>query len=182
MRPRRPSPVTVLSALALFFALSGTAIAARHYIIARAANDSCAKQQAALRKAKTTTARAKAKKALTKCKRQHAAVPPVKISPATPYVDEGITVEIHPSLPLPAGQVYKILVDAFGGNIGDGNSHLVSKETTSTSVSIFPTEDPLGGKEWGQGKGLVSVSRGVASTENGDQEVGMVGFRFIAKP
>jgi hypothetical protein len=33
MRPHRPSPTTVLSALALFFALGGTAIAARHYLI-----------------------------------------------------------------------------------------------------------------------------------------------------
>lgn len=33
MYPRRPSPATVLSALALFFALGGTAIAARHYLI-----------------------------------------------------------------------------------------------------------------------------------------------------
>jgi hypothetical protein len=30
---RRPSPATVLSAVALFFALSGSAVAARHYLI-----------------------------------------------------------------------------------------------------------------------------------------------------
>ena len=33
MRARRPSPATVLSALALFFALGGTAIATKHYLI-----------------------------------------------------------------------------------------------------------------------------------------------------
>jgi len=33
MRPRRPSLPTVISLLALFFALGGTAIAARHYLI-----------------------------------------------------------------------------------------------------------------------------------------------------
>lgn len=33
MRPPRPSPATALSALALFFALGGTAIAAHHYLI-----------------------------------------------------------------------------------------------------------------------------------------------------
>jgi hypothetical protein len=33
MRSRRPSPATVLSAVALFFALGGTAIAAHHYLI-----------------------------------------------------------------------------------------------------------------------------------------------------
>jgi hypothetical protein len=33
MRPRRPAPATLLSALALFFALGGSAIAAHHYLI-----------------------------------------------------------------------------------------------------------------------------------------------------
>ncbi len=37
MRPRRPSLATVLSALALFFALGGTAVAARHYLITSSA-------------------------------------------------------------------------------------------------------------------------------------------------
>ncbi len=36
MRLRRPSPAAVLSALALFFALGGTALAAKHYLITSA--------------------------------------------------------------------------------------------------------------------------------------------------
>jgi len=33
MHPRRPSPTTVIALLALFFALGGAAVAAKHYLI-----------------------------------------------------------------------------------------------------------------------------------------------------
>jgi hypothetical protein len=164
--------------LLLSVALLGVGVAA----VPAAAKGPCAKQEAALRKAHSKSAKGKAKKALAKCKKAHAPLPPVSVSPATPYVDEGVTITIHPPTPLPAGQVFKIFVNAFGGNLGDGFSHLVSKETTSTSVEISATEDHLGGHEWADGKGFVIVSMGVPGTEASDQPVGTADFRFVKKP
>jgi hypothetical protein len=164
--------------LMLSVALLGIGIAA----VPAAAKGPCAKQEAALRKAHTKSAKSKAKKALANCKKAHAPVPPVAVSPANPFVDEGVTIKIHLAAPLSAGQVFKIFVNAFGGHIGDGFSHLVSKETTSTSVEITPREDMLGGNEWADGKGFVIVSTGVPGTEAGDTPLGSAEFRFIKKP
>jgi hypothetical protein len=145
---------------------------------ASAAKHPCAKQVTALKKARTKAAKTKAKRKLATCRREHA---PVVVSPANPFVDEAVTITIHPSSPLPEGQVYTYYVHASGGSFDDGFSHFVFKETTSTSVTIEAGEDLTGGKEWADGKGSALVSRGLPNAEEGTP-IGAVLFRFIQKP
>jgi hypothetical protein len=164
--------------LLLSVALLAVAVAA----VPAAAKGPCAKQEAALRKAKTKSSKASAKRALAKCRKQHAPVAPVSVTPANPYVDESVTVHIHPATPLPEGQVFKVFVNAFGGSLNDGFSHIVTKESPSTTVEVSPREAIIGGHEWADGKGFVLVSMGTPGTEAGDQPVGSAEFRFIKKP
>jgi hypothetical protein len=147
--------------------------------VAAQAKGPCAKQEAALKKAKTKAAKRQAKKALEKCKKTNA---PVVVTPANPYVDEVINVTIHPKSPLPEGYVYIYFVSASGGHLGDGFSHGVFKNSTSRSVFILPTEDEFGGSEWENGQGNVIVSEGIPGNEASEKTIGDAFFRFIKKP
>jgi hypothetical protein len=103
----------------------------------------------------------------------------VTVSPTSPYVDEAVTVRIHASKPLPAGDVYTVFVVAEGGNPSDGFSHFGHKNTTSTSVTIGPLEAIPRGKAWAAGNAHALVSQ-VSHSEA--EEVGFAPFRFRKRP
>jgi hypothetical protein len=152
---------------------------------AHAAQRSCALQKAAVKKAKSTKARAKAETALKKCE----AV--ISITPTKPYVDQAITVAINPPAPLPAGDVFRVTVDSLDGQLEDGFSHIATVDSSPTSVLgqnsvlVTPEDDPLGGTEWEQGQAFVTVVEVPAGSPSGTPGTaigGIVNFRFYAKP
>jgi hypothetical protein len=143
------------------------------------ASGPCAKQESILKHAKTKAAKAKAKKALEKCKKANALI---VVSPANPYVDENVTITIHPRSPLPAGYVYSYVLSANGGSLIEEVTKLVIKETTSRSVEISPRDAAIPHKEWADGKGSVIVSEEIPGNEESIKPIGLLTFRFIEKP
>jgi len=134
----------------------------------------CAKHERALTKAKTKPAKTQAKKALEKCKKANA---PVMMSPANPFVDETVTIAIHPAAPLPHGYIYTYFVDSLGGNLGEGVAKIVAKETTSTKAELSPTED-FEDKAWAGGKGSVLVTEERRGNIATSKIIGSLYFRF----
>lgn len=115
--------------------------------------------------------------------KKKARVPIISISPAMPIMDQSVTVHLHPRAPLPQGDVYTITIATTDGQDGDGYSHLAFVDTKSTSATISPTDDPIGGNEWEQGAAFVAVSEGPPSSSNGTKEVGAnFQFRFLGLP
>src|SRR5271166_37806 len=170
---------SVIALTALAFAITATGIAA-----SASAVDPCSRQLAALHRADTRSARAKARKLLVLCREQHPP-PPIAIAPATPTPQEAVTVTIHPPSPLPRGEVYEISLTDAEGMPGDGFSHVVIDRTRTLTVRIAPREDPGGGSEWAKGLAVVEVRVGTArefETETPSHtkthELGKVFFSF----
>ena len=64
--------------------------------------------------------------------------PVLSVSPSHPVIDDGITVHINPRRPLPAGDVFRVVVTALDGQIDNGFSHLAVVNTRSRSVFVTP--------------------------------------------
>lgn len=128
---------------------------------AAARPDVCAKQVAAVHKAKSGPRKAAARRRLEQCRSEHA----VSIAPAKPLASEAVTVTIHPRWPLRKGYLYGVTVIDPGGP-GAQFVRFASKVTRSLTVQFSPADSleepgaPTAGAEWQAGEADVEVVEG----------------------
>jgi hypothetical protein len=195
LREAANAPVTVRSIRAIAILLVTAATGAAAMSSNASTGDPCAKQEAAVRRARSGLARRTAKRALELCRYRHA----VSIVPANPLASETITATIHPRWPLRRGCRYVVVVLDTKGHPGDGFVHSAEKRTTSLTVQIGPADriDPgeaAVGAEWAPGEAELFVIEGTLRQlaelpepwnpkwHPKTREVGGLGFRFLPRP
>ena len=164
-------------AIALALVVVGTASVAT----SADAADVCAKQIAAVHKARPGHRKAAARQRLADCRLEHA----VSIAPATPLATEPVTVTIHPRWPLRKGWSYRVMI-VNEGEPSDPSLEIASKITRSLTVQIGPRDGMPPAAEWQPGEAEVSVQEGTLHQFNAPSgtfdNLAWRGFRFLANP
>jgi hypothetical protein len=113
----------------------------------------------------------------------------LKVSPTSPIVDDLVTVSWKTDRALKPGYHYRAVLITPPGDECSGLVYKDSKrhpaKGKSMSFRLSPQDDELnGGSEWCQGKASVTVSvvKNGASGGSLGNIIGMIEFRFRAKP
>jgi hypothetical protein len=151
-----------------------------------ASTDPCAKQVAAVHRARSRPSRRAAKEALALCRAMHA----VSIVPANPHANETITVTIHPRWPLRKGCFYEAAISDEEGH--PGFDHYLHAKWTRTRNPVLTLtaegKEPFEGRvtEWAPGAAELHVIEGTPRQLDDVfhpkwREVGFLEFQFLPR-